>query len=70
MEMISPLNYYDQIKDYDFKQLSDEKSRLGEYLGNEPNATCKKCGRVQMPFCTWGYDEVEDAYLSHIDIYA
>jgi len=49
---------------------ADEKSKCGEYLGEEPNATCKRCGRVQMPFCTWGYDAMEDAYMEHLDIYA
>lgn len=39
---------------------ADDTTRLPEHQGNEPNATCKKCGRVQMPFCTWSSDvEVE-----------
>lgn len=29
----------------------DKKSTIPEYL--ESNATCKKCGRVKMPFCCW-----------------
>lgn len=48
---------------------ADEKSRLGEYLGSDPNATCKRCGRVQMPFCDWSCDEIEDAYMDHTNIY-
>ena len=36
---------------------ADDRTKIPEYLGTEPNATCKKCGRVQMPFCTWWYDE-------------
>ncbi|MBO5969212.1 MAG: hypothetical protein J6S14_12025 [Clostridia bacterium] len=32
---------------------ADDSSKYGEYLHDEPNATCKKCGRVQMPFCCW-----------------
>ena len=47
----------------------DKACRIPEYQGQEPNATCKRCGRVQMPFCTWDYDEVEDAYAAHLDIY-
>ena len=47
----------------------DEATRIPEYQGNEPNATCKKCGRVQMPFCTWSSDEAEEAYMEHLDIY-
>lgn len=35
---------------------ADEKTKKPEYLGNEPNATCKKCGRVQMPFAGWWED--------------
>ena len=34
----------------------DLRVRLPEYQGTDPNATCKKCGRVQMPFCGWGSD--------------
>ena len=36
---------------------ADDGTKLPEYQGNEPNATCKKCGRVQMPFCTWYMEE-------------
>ena len=32
---------------------NDEYTKIPEYLGKEPNATCKRCGRVQMPFCGW-----------------
>lgn len=32
---------------------ADPACRLPEYLGADANATCKKCGRVQMPFCMW-----------------
>ena len=32
---------------------ADEGSKMPEYLQDKPNATCKKCGRVQMPFCGW-----------------
>lgn len=35
----------------------DDRVRLPEYQGNDPNATCKKCGRVQMPFAGWGSEE-------------
>ena len=35
---------------------ADEYSRMPEYQGKEPNATCKRCGRVQMPFCGWQED--------------
>ncbi len=38
---------------------ADEKTQIPEYLGEKPNATCKKCGRVQMPFCCW-YSEIDD----------
>lgn len=38
---------------------ADEKSKMPEYLGDNPNATCKKCGRVQMSFCTWYTEEEE-----------
>ena len=31
----------------------DDRTKIPEYQGNKPNATCKKCGRVQMDFCTW-----------------
>ena len=48
---------------------ADDKTKMPEYQGNEPNATCKRCGRVQMPFCTWGEDVYEDvvndAYAEH-----
>lgn len=33
--------------------IADDMTRIPEYQGNEPNATCKKCGRVQMEFCCW-----------------
>jgi uncharacterized OB-fold protein len=40
----------------------DDRTKIPEYLGKEPNATCKKCGRVQMPFALWYFDdEDEDA---------
>ena len=32
---------------------ADKATRIPEYQGKEPNATCKRCGRVQMPFCDW-----------------
>ena len=38
---------------------SDEMSKIPEYLRDEPNATCKKCGRVQMPFAGW-YEDMEE----------
>lgn len=44
---------------------ADEAVKMPEYAGDKPNATCKKCGRVQMEFCTWDYDEVDDAYAEH-----
>lgn len=39
----------------------DDASKYGEYLGKEPNATCKKCGRVQMDFAWW-YTPDDDEY--------
>lgn len=39
---------------------ADERTKLPEYQGNEPNATCKKCGRVQMPFCGWYVKEYDE----------
>lgn len=33
---------------------SDVQSKVP--ASSEPNATCKKHGRVQMPFCCWGSD--------------
>jgi hypothetical protein len=36
----------------------DEKSTIPEYL--ESNATCKKHGRVKMPFCAWASDYEDD----------
>lgn len=44
----------------------DKKTKYPEYQGNEPNATCKHCGRVIMPFAIWDYSkEIEDAYSDH-----
>lgn len=37
----------------------DKATKIPEYQGNEPNATCKKCGRVRMTFCTW-VEDIED----------
>lgn len=37
----------------------DMRVKIPEYQGNEPNATCKKCGRVRMQFCTW-VEDTED----------
>ena len=38
----------------------DDTAKIPEYQGREPNATCKRCGRVQMPFCSWmSWDEFE-----------
>ena len=34
---------------------ADKQSRMPEY--SESNATCKKCGRVQMPFFGWQTDD-------------
>lgn len=31
----------------------DDKCAIPEYQSMKPNATCKKCGRVQMPFVDW-----------------
>jgi uncharacterized OB-fold protein len=31
----------------------DARTRIPEYQQDEPNATCAKCGRVQMPFAGW-----------------
>ena len=39
---------------------ADERSKFGEYLHDTPNATCKKCGRVQMPFAWWWTDEGDE----------
>ena len=36
---------------------ADNKSKIPEYLGTDTNATCKKCGRVQMPFVDWCPEE-------------
>lgn len=36
---------------------ADDKSKIPEYLHQDPNATCKRCGRVQMPFCGWWSEE-------------
>ena len=36
---------------------ADKFTKIPEYQGNEPNATCKKCGRVRMEFCCWLEDE-------------
>ena len=49
----------------------DEKTRIPEYQGKEPNATCKRCGRVQMEFCTWNpvLEEGELEYMNHLDVY-
>lgn len=42
----------------------DEKTRIpgdpGYPGGDQPNATCKRCGRVRMPFCTWDVVGEED----------
>lgn len=48
---------------------ADKQCRIPEYQKDEPNASCKRCGRVQMEFCTWDYDEMEDAYAEHTCIY-
>jgi len=32
---------------------------LGQVI-HEPNATCSKCGRVEMPFEGWGYEGGEN----------
>lgn len=39
---------------------ADNQCRIPEYQGKEPNATCKKCGRVQMPFAWWWEDDMPD----------
>lgn len=36
---------------------ADDRSKIPEYLGQDANATCRRCGRVQMPFCTWYTEE-------------
>ena len=38
---------------------ADKYTRIPEYQREEPNATCKKCGRVRMDFCGWMEDEEE-----------
>ena len=38
---------------------ADKETRIPEYQGKEPNATCRKCGRVLMPFAGWAYEEEE-----------
>lgn len=37
---------------------ADNRAKIPEFQ-EEPNATCKRCGRVKMPFCGW-MDEEED----------
>ena len=39
---------------------ADDATQIPEYLQDKPNATCKRCGRVQMPFAGWweDYDEL------------
>lgn len=37
---------------------ADDATQIPEYLRDKPNATCKKCGRVQMPFAGWWSDEL------------
>ena len=39
---------------------ADDATRIPEYQGKEPNATCKRCGRVQMPFAFWYFADEED----------
>lgn len=39
---------------------ADNATRIPEYLGKDQNATCKKCGRVQMPFAWWYTEEDDD----------
>lgn len=36
---------------------ADIKSQAPEFLRDKYNATCKKCGRVQMPFYDWWIKE-------------
>lgn len=38
---------------------ADKFTRIPEYQREEPNATCKKCGRVQMEFCCWAEEETD-----------
>lgn len=43
----------------------DEKVRI---IDDTPNATCKRCGRIRMEFCTWAEAfeaEIEQAYAEH-----
>ena len=47
---------------------ADERSKAPGYQ-TDPNATCKRCGRVLMVSAGWDYDEVDDAYAAHLDIY-
>lgn len=39
---------------------ADDATKIPEYQQGEPNATCKKCGRVQMPFAYWWSEEDYD----------
>lgn len=40
---------------------ADNSTKIPEYLGQEPNATCRIHGRVQMPFAMWlEKDEVDE----------
>ena len=40
---------------------ADHSSKLPTNIGDETNATCKKCGRVQMLFAWWNEaEDVED----------
>lgn len=45
---------------------ADNSTKIPEYQGDSPNASCKRCGRVQMPFAIWDYrEEMEMAYGEH-----
>ena len=39
---------------------ADPTSFIPEILRDEPNATCKRCGRVQMEFYDWLPEKEED----------
>lgn len=40
---------------------ADNATQIPEYLGSKPNATCKRCGRVQMDFAWWYTPEEDEA---------
>lgn len=39
---------------------SDDDCKMPAYQKSDPNATCARCGRVQMPFLGWCIDEDDE----------